>query len=639
MLNVFRENLRHLKWILLLVVFSFILTIYAVWGGGVSQNDSSPDGAQSWAARVDGEVISIQDFQTEARNLDASYRQLLGAQYDQQRAFLRVGQTAIDRLINESLLEKEAKRAALSVTEQEVANAIIKDPSLQQNGAFIGRERYEKLYQSNPVMFESYEAAVRRQVLQNKLRSLLEDSVTVSEAELEDAYRRQNEKAAFDYLVLDSSKLPADQPSASAIENYYQTHLADYQSGEGRSGRYVLFNTKDIAAGIDVPESEIRSQFLQDQKTVYSTPEKRRASHILIKVSSDASTAQVKAAEDKAQKVLKRVRSGEDFAKVAKEVSEDSTASSGGDLGYFTRDQMVREFADATWALKVGQISDPVRSPFGFHVILLTDMQAARELTLEEARPQILASLKEARSRDEAQRRASEFAAKLKSAGDDFAKAARDSAVVPKEFKGVHPGEPFPDLGLQPAVTAGLFALKIGDAGTPVTVGTGVVVVQFLEVTPGAALPLEKVRDRVAADALRQMRVEAARRILDTAGGGSDLAAVAKRLKLEVKKTGPIPQTGPAGELGADAVVLREIFSLKIGETSPPLALPSGSVAVVKMVDRPDPMQGFAAQKASLRNNLLYTKRDRLFRAYVDRLRAEHPAEINAALVEQIDRS
>src|SRR5262245_43162842 len=98
MLNVFRENLRHLKWILLLVVFSFILTIYAVWGGGVSRNNSSQNGTQSWAARVDGEVISIQEFQNEARNLDANYRQLLGAQYDQQRAFLRVGQTAIDRL-------------------------------------------------------------------------------------------------------------------------------------------------------------------------------------------------------------------------------------------------------------------------------------------------------------------------------------------------------------------------------------------------------------------------------------------------------------------------------------------------------------------------------------------------------------
>jgi len=639
MLNVFRENLRHLKWILLLVVFSFILTIYAVWGGGVSRNDSSQNNPQAWAARVDGEVISVQEFQTEARNLDASYRQLLGAQYDQQRAFLRVGQTAIDRLINESLLEKEAGRAGLSVTEQEIADAIIKDPSLQQNGAFIGRERYEKLYQSNPVMFESYEVAVRRQVLQNKLRYLLEDSVSVTEAEMQDAYRQQNEKAAFDYLVLDASKLPSAQPSQSAIESFYQAHLADYQSGEGRSGRYVLFSVKDIAAGIDVPESEIRSQFLQDQKTLYSTPEKRRASHILIKLSSDASPAQVKAAEAKIQVALKRVRSGEDFAKVAKEVSEDSTASSGGDLNYFTHDQMVREFADATWALKVGEISQPVRSPFGLHVILLTDVQAARELTLEEARPQIVASLKEARARDEAQRRAAEFSTKLKAAGVDFAKAAGDSAVVPKEFKGIHPGDSFADLGLQPALTAGLFALKPGEAGNPVPVGAGVVVVQFSESTPGAALPLDKVRERVAADVLRQMRVDAARKMFDAAGGGSDLALTAKRLKIELKKTGPVPQTGPAGDLGSDPKVLTQIFSLKVGETSPPEALPSGSVALVKMVDRPDPMQGYAAQKASLRNSLLSAKKDRLFRAYVDRLRAEHPAEINTALVEQIDRT
>jgi parvulin-like peptidyl-prolyl isomerase len=272
-------------------------------------------------------------------------------------------------------------------------------------------------------------------------------------------------------------------------------------------------------------------------------------------------------------------------------------------------------------------------------VILLTDVQAARELTLEEARPQILASLKEARARDEAQRRASEFSAKLKSAGGDFAKTARDSALVPKDFKGIHPGEPFPDLGMQPAVTAGLFALKVGETGSPVTVGTGVVVVQFSEVTPGAALPLDKVRDRVAADVLRQMRVEAARRILDAAGGGSDLSATAKRLKVEVKQTGPIPPTGPAGDLGSDPTVLQEIFALKVGDTSSPLALPSGSVALVKMVDRPDPMQGFASQKASLRNSLLTTKKDRLFRAYLDRLRAEHPAEINSALVDQIDRS
>jgi peptidyl-prolyl cis-trans isomerase D len=639
MLNVFRENLRHLKWILLLVVFSFILTIYAVWGGGVSQRGSSQADPEAWAARVDGEVISIQEFQTEARNLDATYRQILGAQYDQQRSFLRIGQAAIDRLINDSLLEKEALRAGLKVTEQEVAEAIMKDPSFQQNGAFIGRERYEKLYTSNPVVLANYESAVRRQVLQNKLRSLLEDAVTVNEAELREAYRQQNDKASFEYLILDSAKLPTAQPAESAIAAYYRDHAGDYASGEGRSGRYLLFDVKDIATGMDVPESEIHSQYLQDQKTLYNLPEKRRASHILIKVPSDAPPAQVSAAQERIRKALQRVRSGEDFAKVAKEVSEDTTASAGGDLGSFTRDQMVKEFSDAVWSLSVGQVSEPVRSPFGFHVIRLTDVQPAKELSLEEARPRVLAALKENRARDEARRRAAGFEAKLKTAGGDFQKAVRDSGLVAKDLKGVHPGDTIPGLGLQPAVTASLFGLKVGEVGAPISIPSGVVVVQFLETTPGTTLPLEKVHERVAADALRQTRLDAARKLLESAGGTADLAALAKKLKLEVKKTGPVPQGGPAGELGSDPAVLEKIFALKMGDTSLPLALSSGSVGVVKLLERPDPMQGFDSQKASLRNNLLTTKRDRLFRAYLDRLRASHPAEINTALIEQVDRA
>src|SRR4030095_13216754 len=175
MLNVFRENLRHLKWILLLVIFSFIITIYAVWGGGLTRVDSNREGTEAWAARADGEVISIQSFQTAPRNLDATYRQLLGAQYEQQRSFLRLGQAAIHQLVDEKLLTREAEKAGLSASEQEVAAAIMKDTSLQQNGTFIGRDRYEKLYRSNPALFENYEESVKQQVLLNKLRSLLED--------------------------------------------------------------------------------------------------------------------------------------------------------------------------------------------------------------------------------------------------------------------------------------------------------------------------------------------------------------------------------------------------------------------------------------------------------------------------------
>src|SRR5262245_35997095 len=174
MLNVFREKFKHLKWVLWVVIASFILGF--VYGIGALVSGTQEQDRADWAARVDGDVISVQRFQDEARNLDATYRQLLGAQYDSQRAYLRIGLTAINRLIDGDLLEKEAARAGLSVTGQEVAEAVMKDPSFQQNGAFVGRERYEKLYHSNPVMFENFESSVRRQLLVNKLRSLVEDS-------------------------------------------------------------------------------------------------------------------------------------------------------------------------------------------------------------------------------------------------------------------------------------------------------------------------------------------------------------------------------------------------------------------------------------------------------------------------------
>jgi peptidyl-prolyl cis-trans isomerase D len=639
MLNVFRENLRHLKWILLLVVFSFILTIYAVWGGGLTRMDSSRDGTEAWAAKVDGEVISIQSFQTAARNLDATYRQLLGAQYEQQRSFLRLGQAAIHQLVDEKLLTREAEKAGLSASEQEVATVIMKDTSLQQNGAFIGRERYEKLYRSNPVLFENYEESVRRQVLLNKLRSLLEDSVTLTEEETKEAFRRQNEKATFEYVKLDASRLPSPSPSAAAVEAYYKEHASDYPSGEGRSGKYALFDVRGIAAGMDVTESEIRSRYLQDQKTLYTTPEKRRASHILFKIPADAPPEQVKAAEARARKALQRVRSGEDFAKVAKEVSEDSSASSGGDLGAFTRDQMVREFSEAAWSLTAGQTSDLVRSPFGFHIIRLTEIQAAKEIPLEQARSQIVASLKEARARDEAQRRAADFSARVQTAGGDFDKAAREAGITPKEFTGVHAGEALGDLGVQMAVSSTLFALKPQEVSPPVGVPTGVVVLQYRASTPSSPLPLEKVRDRVSRDATGQLRLEAARKLIEASGGSADLSSLAKKLKTDLKNTGSIAKSGPAGDLGADPSVMEKIFALAVGGPSETLVLPDGSAAVVRMLQRPDPLEGFEAQKDTLRESLLLAKKDRLFRAYLDRLRAAHPAEINTTLVAQVDRT
>jgi peptidyl-prolyl cis-trans isomerase D len=637
MLNVFRENLKHLKWVLLAVVGSFILTIFAVWGGGIGRSDSGSD-RTTWAARVGDQVIGVDAFQREARNLEYTYRQILGTQFEQQRPFLKVGQSAVNRLVDRELLSREAAKAGLEVSDQEVAESIMKDPSFQQNGVFIGKERYEQIFRSNQAMLEDYERQVQQELLLNKLRFLLEDSVAVSDAELREAFALQNEKISLQYFVLEDSRLPAPPPPESKLEEFYRQHLADYPSGEGRTGRFVLMDQKEIAAKMELPEAEVRSEYLQGEKTLYSTPDKRRASHILVKLPPNPTPEQTGAAEAKAKKILTRVRGGEDFAKVAREASEDSSASAGGDLGAFSRDQMVKEFSDAVWSLKVGQISDPVRSPFGFHIIRLTEIQPAHEMTLEEARPLILASLKASRAREEVQRLAQDFTAKVRGAGGDFAKAAASAGLKVRDFQGLHKGEEFPGLGAQPALERQLFDLKNGEVGDPVMVSSGVAVLQFLSATPGGPLPFQKVKERIGRDLARETRVEAARKLIAAAGGTADLAATAKKLKVELKSAGPVPRSGPLPQLGDDPDLLPRLFALKSGETLGPLGAPGG-VAVIRMLSHTDPMEGFESQKEQLLGSLLASKRDRLFRAYVERLRGGAKIEINAALVDQIDRT
>lgn len=637
MLNVFRENLRHLKWVLLAVVASFILTIFAVWGGGIGGRNANTENV-AWAARVGGQVISIPAFQREARNLEYTYRQILGNQFEQQRPFLRVGLAAVNRLVDRELLAREAAKAGLEVSDQEIAEAIMKDPSFQQNGVFVGKERYEQIFRSNQAQLEEYEQQVHQDLLLGKLRSVVEDSAAVGDSELREAYALQNEKVSVQYFVLDNSRLPATTPSESQIQDYYRQHPGDYPSGEGRSGRYILLDVRDIASKMDVPEAEVRSQYIQDQKTRFTVPERRRAAHILVKVPANATPEQSAAAEARASKALARVRGGEDFGKVAREVSEDSTASRGGNLDYFTRDQMVREFADATWTLKVGEVSDLVRSPFGFHVIRLTDIQPGHEMTLEEARPQILASLKADRARAEARRRALDFAGRVGGAGGEFAKVAGELKLAVREFQGLHRGEEFPGLGQQPSLDAQLFSLKTGAVGDPVPVAQGDVVLQFLSSTPGAPLPLAKVKERVVRDLERQARLLAAQRLIASAGGTSDLAATAKKLKVEVKNEGPVPRSGPLPALGDDPEVVSRLFAMRPGEILGPLATSEG-VTTLRLVSRSDPMEGFDAQKEALRSSLIAGKRDRLFRAYLERLRSATQVEINTTLVEQVDRT
>lgn len=311
MLQQMRERFRYLKWLLVIIVFMFIWWAFATWGGGASTRRPSSD----WAARVNGREIPIAEFQAYARRLDGTYQSILGEQYAQQRAFLRVGQQAIQALVDQELVYQEALRQGLHASPQEVAETITRDPGLQENGHFIGLKRYRNLFRGNRSSIGEYEDQVRRALVIDKFRSLVEDAVTVSDAGVEEEFLKRNQKATVEYLVADPARIaPKATPSDAEIARYYDEHKERYSTGEGRTGVYVLFSTAAIAAGETVTDADVQAAYDRLRDTRYAERERRRASHILFKIDPGAAPAAVARVETKARGVLRRARAGEDLS-------------------------------------------------------------------------------------------------------------------------------------------------------------------------------------------------------------------------------------------------------------------------------------------------------------------------------------
>jgi peptidyl-prolyl cis-trans isomerase D len=632
MLQQMREWFRYLKWLLLVIVFMFIWWAVNVWGGGGFRNRSE---TPEWAARVNGTTISIPSFQAYARRLDSTYQSLLGDQYAQQRSVLRIGVQAINALIDDELAFQEAVREGVGASPHEVADAITRDPSFQENGRFVGLERYRNLFRAGRVTMDEYEEEVRRGLIIAKFRSLIEDGVTVSDAEVEQEFLHRNAKESVDYILADPAKVsPGAAPTEAEIARAYEAHKDRYSLGEGRRGLYVLLAVSNRASS--ATDAEIKAAYDRDLSSRYTVQEQRRASHILIKVDPSASSDTVKAAEAKAREALKRARAGEDFASLAKRYSQDGTAPNGGDLGFFSRGQMVKEFEDAAFALPVGGVSDLVRTPYGFHVIKVTDSRPGRTIPLEEAREAIRKDLGQAKARSEIARRATDLA--RAASGGKLDAVAKSQGLTVGDTGAVHDGEALPGLAASQAVVTRMMSLRPGDVSEPVPVPSGQVVVQVTAIVPPAARPLAQVHDRV----LKDVRDERARASVDEAvqaarrSGG--MKALAKALKAEIRTQADLSHGAGLPGVPADPTISRQLASLPEGAVGDPV-ITSAGVLVLSVTRRSDHRDELASQHDSIRDGLVRQRQDRLYRAVLQRLRERGDIAVNEEIVRSLDRA
>jgi peptidyl-prolyl cis-trans isomerase D len=638
MLDRMRRHKGWLKWSLALVVLAFIVFYIPSF-----LNDPTAVGVGAAPteviADVEGRSVTAGQFQQRYNSQIQAYRSAYGAGLsDQLLRQLGIDQQILQQMVDEQAALVEAERHGIRVSDEELAAQIFAIPGLQENGRFVGEQRYEQILRSqNPPMTKAtFEETLRRSLMIDKLRAALTDWMTVSNDDVEREFRQRNEKARLQVVALTADAFRGQVNVSDAdVSSYFDARKAEYRVGEQRKVRMLLLDRDQAFARTGVTPTEVQ-QYYNGNITQYQTPEQVRASHILLNTAGKDEAAVRKQAED----ILQQVKAGTDFAELAKKYSEDEgSKANGGDLDYFSRGRMVPEFEAAAFALEAGQVSEIVKSQFGFHIIKVVDKKPGVTRSLDEVRPQIEEQLKRQRADQQIATRASELATGISNTAD-LDRVARENGLTVTESEFFGRDDPVPGLGPAPQVAAAAFMLTGDAVNGPITTPRGPVFVALAGTRDPYVPTLDQVKDRVREDVIRTRATELSRQrasqIAAALRSAGDFAAAAKAQGFEAKDTQLIARGAPLPDVGVSAAVDKVAFSLPVGGVSEPITT-SDATVIVRVAERdevtPDELQN---GRETFREQLLSERRGRFFSSYMAKAKERMNIQIRDDVVRRM---
>jgi peptidyl-prolyl cis-trans isomerase D len=633
MLDRMRRHKGWLKWSLFLVVLAFVFFYVPDFlrprSGGAAPTEE--------VAEVNGEGITASQFRRAYQQQIQAYRAAYGASFNEQMLKqLGIEQQILRQLVDESAAVAEARRLGLTVSDAEVAERIFAIPAFQQNGVFAGEEVYANVLASQrpPVTKADFEDSLRRSLLVDKLRAALTEWQTVSDADVAAEYARRNEKVKAELVVFSADKLRDQvQVTDQDLTSWFGAHKENYRVGEKRKIKFLVVDVEQMRTKVTVPPADIE-KYYRDNITQFTTPEQVRASHILLKTEGKDEAA-VKA---KAEDLLKQIRGGADFGALAKKYSEDEvSAKQSGDLDYFGRGRMVKQFEDVAFSLEPGQISDVVKTPFGFHIIKVVDRKPEATRPLEAVRQQIADQLAYERAQSQATALAEEIGKQLKTAAD-LDKAAAAHGLTTQESGFFQRDEPVAGLGPAPEVTEEAFTTKEGSVAGPARVAQGMVFFAPTGTQPSRLPDLTEVKDKVKDDVVRQKAQELTRaRASELAGKlNADFAGAARAAGLEVKTTELVARGTAWPDAGISAALDRAIFAEPAGGTTGPVTTDTATVVAHVVEHQQVKPEDEASASASLRQELEADRRSKFFGAYMQKARNRMKISVNEEVLRAI---
>ena len=619
MLGWMRKQTR--SWVVY-IAFGVIIIVFVFfygWGGE--------------GAREEVVVAVVNDHKITRRQYDRSYENLLMMSRNiykkglSEEVMKKLKQRALDDIIDRSLMLQEAESRGLAVSQDETRREIANTPAFQGGGVF-DKKLYLRQLAANRTNPSEFEKSVRMSMLISKLIDLVQDTAKISDEELFDLYRMENEKANLNFMRLNARDFEDEaEISPEELKEYYENTKEGYRVPAKINVKYLSFDPREYREKAEIVPGDIEG-FYRLNVERFTQKKKVRARHILIEVIEGAGGETEEKARMKAGEVRERIEKGEDFSRLAREFSQDTaTAKKGGDLGYFEKGQMVKALEEIAFSLKPGEVGPVIRTPRGFDIVKVEDVQEEETKPLGEVKGVIEEELRIERSDGLAREGARRTVSQIYQSGNLVEYAEKNGLEV-KETGHFSEGEPIKGIGISGDFSDAAFLLKEGEISPIVGVGKRYLVLKLIESKDPHLPTLEEVKEKVMGGArrekAREVAKEKAERLLEKLRAGESMDKAASRERLTIEETGHFTRrSGFIGEIGSSEELVREAFSLTSESPFPKKVYIKGNrYFVVQLKEREGvEREKFLSQKEKIREKFLAQKREERAKRWLKGLR------------------
>ncbi len=637
MLNVLRKNAG--SW-MIKVLLGAIVVVFVFWGVG-----SFNERGASVVAHVNGQPLTMEAYQQAYNMMLDRLRQQFGDNLSEDMLkMFNIRQQALNQIIDQRLMLDEAEALDFKVSNEELIRFVQGIPAFQRDGVFDSR-MYQRVLNLNQLTPETFEAMQADSMLVEKLRNFVVETAKVSDIEALEWYNWNNTEVDVDYVLFKPDNAAEVDIDDQQLADYFDKHKARYQIAPRLKADYLVFTPDQFKNQVEIANDVIR-EYYEMHEDQFHHPKTVEARHILLKLDPDASDEKQAERKKEIDLILEKARAGEDFAELAKQFSEGPTKERGGYLGAFEKEAMVKPFADKAFSMQAGEISDPVLTRFGWHIIKVEKVNAESTDSLETARAEIVDKL----STDQAKNIAFDEAEGLYDAlydDDKLAASAADRGFEVKQTDWVsRDSRTIEGLANGAKLIDAAFGLQPGEISEVIDLGDDYALVQVTEKQPVQTPVLEDVKTAVTEDLKAQKQMElaekAAREFLHAlAGADADFAAICKQQGLEAKTSGRFKRSGAIPEIGNEPVLTEQAFALSDTNKRPKDIVKGADgyyVISFKQRSLPD-AAGFEKEKAQLKQSLLSQKQRIALDAFMEQIRTRSEIVIAEGFLEPLPQA